>query len=101
MCLQCGATQDGSAAGATIYSKTILAVYDLGVLGVSNTFIWRCPSRHILDLYNRHVSAKHLDVGLGTGYFLDKCSFPSANPAITLLDLNTNSQDAASQRIRR
>lgn len=65
-------TDETIAAGAAVYSKPFLSVYDLYVLGFSNTFVWHCPARLILDFYNEHISRKHLDVGVGTGYFLDK-----------------------------
>jgi hypothetical protein len=92
---------DDAAAGAAIYSRPFLAVYDLYVLGFSNRFIWQCPSRLILDFYNQHVSGKHLDVGVGTGYFLDKCTFPVPNPTIALVDLNENSLHVTAKRLRR
>lgn len=87
--------------GAAIYSKYVLSVYDLFVLGFSNRFAWRCPSRLILDFYNAHVSARHLDIGVGTGYFLDKCVFPKPDPLIALADLNPNSLEKTAKRLRR
>ncbi len=92
---------DDAAAGAAIYSRTLLSVYDVFVLGFSNRFVWQCPSRLILDFYNAHVSAKHLDVGVGTGYFLDKCTFPTRHPTIVLADLNPNSLRVTSKRLQR
>lgn len=89
------------AAGAAIYSKSVLSIYDLFVLGFSNRFAWRCPSRLILDFYNEHVSGRHLDLGVGTGYFLDKCTFPTPHPHIALADLNPNSLEMAAKRLRR
>jgi hypothetical protein len=94
-------TDDVGAAGATIYSKPLLSVYDLYVLGFSNTFVWQCPSRLILDLYNAHVSGKHLDVGVGTGYFLDKCKFPTQRPTLVLADINTNCLQTTAKRLQR
>lgn len=94
-------TSRDAAAGAAVYSKPVLSVYDLFVLGFSNRFAWKCPSRRILDFYNEHVSADHLDVGVGTGYFLDKCRFPSPTPAIALADLNPNSLQRTAKRLRR
>lgn len=88
-------------AGQAIYSPTTLAVYDLVVLGISNPLIWRCPTRRILALYDQHVTDDHLDVGVGTGWYLDRCRFPSATPRVGLLDLNRSSLDAASRRIGR
>jgi SAM-dependent methyltransferase len=88
-------------AGAAIYTKPLLSVYDLGVLKLSNQFVWRCPSRLILDFYNENISANHLDVGVGTGYFLDKCRFPSSEPRLALVDLNPNSLAMTAQRLHR
>jgi len=90
-----------AAAGAAVYSKPVLSVYDLYVLGFSNTFVWQCPSRLILDFYNAHISAKHLDVGVGTGFFLDKCQFPVAHPTLALVDLNPNSLQMTAKRLQR
>ena len=88
-------------AGAAIYTRQTLAAYDFVVLKVSNSLAWQCPSELILDFYNQHISANHLDVGVGTGYFLDKCRFPSAVPNIHLLDLNPHSLEATANRLRR
>jgi len=86
--------------GAAAYTPATLALYDLLVLGSSSSLVWNCPSALILDLYDQHVSAKHLDVGVGTGYFMDRCRFP-ASPTIALLDLNPNSLEKAAGRLRR
>jgi 2-polyprenyl-3-methyl-5-hydroxy-6-metoxy-1,4-benzoquinol methylase len=43
----------------------------------------------------------HLDVGVGTGYLLDSCRFPSQAPRVSLMDLNQNTLDFASDRIAR
>ena len=79
----------------------VLRTYDWIVLGLSNRFLWRCPTAELLRLYDRNVSERHLDVGVGTGYFLDKSRWSVAKPAITLLDLNPNCLTTASRRIRR
>jgi SAM-dependent methyltransferase len=88
-------------AGQRVYTPFTLRVYDLLVLGFSNRFVWRCRSSKMLRRYDSHVGARHLDVGVGTGWFLDHCTWPVESPKITLLDLNENSLSAASNRIRR
>ena len=88
-------------AGQAVYTPKLLSIYDLLVLGVSNRLIWRCPTPLQLEHYHRHVSANHLDVGVGTGYFLDHCRFPSLTPRIGLMDLNPNSLTFTAQRIAR
>jgi SAM-dependent methyltransferase len=95
------AQQDASAAGQAVYSPLVLSVYDILVLGISNRFLWRCPTPGLVDLYNRNLGARHLDIGVGTGYFLDHAKWPVAKPDITLLDLNSNSLAAAARRIAR
>ena len=87
--------------GQADYTPALLRVYDVLVLGLANRVLWRCPKRRILDLYNENVSASHLDVGPGTGYFLDRCRFPDPHPQITLLDLNANALRFAARRIER
>lgn len=71
------------------------------VLGVSNRWIWKCPTPRLLAHYHKNVSANHLDVGVGTGFFLDKCPYPSPKPRIALMDLNQCALDFAARRIAR
>jgi SAM-dependent methyltransferase len=93
--------KDSPAAGHAVYSPAVLGVYDWFVLGFSNHLIWRCPTAALRRLYDRNVAGRHIDIGVGTGYFLDKARWPTANPSITLVDLNPNSLAAAFRRIRR
>jgi SAM-dependent methyltransferase len=89
------------AAGAAVYEPFVLRFYDWWVLGVSNRFAWECPTDRLVAHYDRHVSDNHLDVGVGTGFFLDRCRFPSTHPRLTLLDLNANSLRHAAARVAR
>jgi SAM-dependent methyltransferase len=84
-----------------VYTPFVLRTYDVVVLGFSNRFAWRCPSLVMLERYDRHAGARHLDVGVGTGWYLDRCAWPVERPEITLLDLNENSLAVAARRIRR
>jgi hypothetical protein len=88
-------------AGQAVYSKGTLAVYDWVVLGISNRFIWKCPTSRLEAHYNKHLSANHLDVGVGTGYFLDRCRWPSATPRVALMDLNPEALAFTARRIAR
>ena len=96
-----GATPEQVDAGHAFYTRRSLAVYDVAILGFFSRVAWRCPARRILQHYDEHVSPNHLDVGVGTGYFLDKCSFSSPAPRIALMDLNTDCLAAAERRIAR
>lgn len=85
--------------GAAIYSKRVLRMYDIWVLGFSNRFAWRCPTRSVLlPFFAENLSANHLDVGVGSGFY-PAHSTVHPGQKMTLLDLNENSLQAASQRI--
>ncbi|GLZ37781.1 class I SAM-dependent methyltransferase [Actinokineospora sp. NBRC 105648] len=89
-------------AGAAVYSKRpILAAYDLWVLGFVCSRVWHCPNVHMRRLYDRNVDARHLDLGPGTGFFLDKARFPGGDPALVLLDLNADALRRTGARLAR
>jgi 2-polyprenyl-3-methyl-5-hydroxy-6-metoxy-1,4-benzoquinol methylase len=94
-------TPDRVEAGQSIYTKQTLNAYDFVVLGVSNRLFWQCPTQRLVAHYNKNLSGNHLDVGVGTGYFLDRCQFPSSTPRIALMDINSNALKFAAQRIMR
>jgi SAM-dependent methyltransferase len=88
-------------AGQAVYSKRLLSVYDLTVLGFSNRLIWNSSTQRVLELYDAYVTGNHLDVGVGTGYFLDHCRTLPQAARIALVDLNQNSLDFTARRIFR
>jgi len=88
-------------AGAKGYTRLGLALYDPLVLGLNTNYTWKCPNRRIVELYDEHVSCNHLDVGVGTGYFLDRCRFPPGQIRLGLMDLNPNCIEKAAQRLAR
>ncbi len=87
--------------GQAVYSKSVLALYDLWVLGISNRFIWRCPTAIQLEHFNNNVTSNHLDIGVGTGYFLEHCRFPTESVRLGLMDLNQNSLKVAGKRLKK
>ncbi|MGY3572777.1 class I SAM-dependent methyltransferase [Vibrio paucivorans] len=84
--------------GQAIYSKKVLSIYDFWVLGVSNHYFWKCPTRNISNHFLDYVSHNHLDVGVGTGYYL-KNYLPQTTRRIALLDMNRNSLSEAEKAI--
>jgi 2-polyprenyl-3-methyl-5-hydroxy-6-metoxy-1,4-benzoquinol methylase len=90
-------------AGHAFYTRRSLAVYDLAILGYFSRLAWRCPARRIVAHYDEHVSANHLDVGVGTGYFLDRCQYPASRDGVrlALLDANSTCLDVAAERVAR
>ena len=87
--------------GAAAYNPWLLSIYDWLILGVFSTFVWRCPTvGTLLPFFRENISKTHLDVGVGTGYFLQNSSL-SDDASITILDLNQNSLDVAKARLNR
>lgn len=81
-----------------IYTPFMLSVYDVLVHGLSNRFAWRCPTRRLLDLYRAHLSADHLEAGVGTGFFVDHAR-RAAFDRLILLDINRHCLDRAGSRL--
>lgn len=77
-------------AGVNLYSKAFLAVYDLILHNITTYLAWQCPTREVLAHFREHVGANHLDVGVGTGFFLQRCLAPPERQRVGLLDLNRN-----------
>ncbi|KAH8764142.1 hypothetical protein F5883DRAFT_422156 [Diaporthe sp. PMI_573] len=108
-------------AGAAVYSPLFLnLVYDRLVLGLYCSYVWRCPSKILQNLYNTlvgepqtstkdHASSvgsispavgkRILDVGVGTGYFLASTPLPEST-SVTLFDLNPACLEAAVLRCK-
>jgi SAM-dependent methyltransferase len=89
---------DPAYAGQAEYTPFFLRIYDPVILGFFTRVMWRCPPSRLIEGYRRHIRPKHLDVGPGTGYFLDRAGLPDGSP-VTLLDPNPNVLDHASRRL--
>jgi SAM-dependent methyltransferase len=86
--------------GQSDYTRPLLKVYDRVVLGFVAWFVWRCPTARLVEGYRQHIRDGHLDVGPGTGYFLDQSGLPDGS-RVTILDPNRNVLDHASRRLGR
>jgi SAM-dependent methyltransferase len=86
--------------GQSDYTRLLLDLYDPVVLGFVSWFVWHCPIDPVLEGYQRHIRDGHLDVGPGTGYFIDKSGLPDGS-RVTLVDPNRNVLDHAARRLRR
>ena len=84
--------------GQAGYNPFLLAIYDPWVLGFMARAVWRCPTPPVVDRYRHHLGHRHLDVGPGTGYFLDKAGLPP-EAEVTLLDPNPNVLAHVSRRL--
>jgi hypothetical protein len=86
--------------GRSIYTSGFLTAYD-PMLRVTCPLVWHCPRQAMVDLYCNNAGMRHLDIGPGTGYFLDKCNFPGPEPSIALVDNSMAVLDRVTSRIAR
>jgi SAM-dependent methyltransferase len=91
---------DPAYAGQSEYTPLFLRLYDPIILGFFARVIWHCPAGRMVEGYRRHIRPGHVDIGPGTGYFLDRSGLPDDTP-VTLLDPNPNVLEHASRRLRR
>ena len=90
-------TQDG----VRIYRPALLSIYDLLIMKVLTPYVWRCHERHFAKLYRDEMSRNHADIGVGTGYFLDRCAYQPGEVRIGLFDLKQHCLDYTARRIAR
>jgi SAM-dependent methyltransferase len=97
-----GSDPDAAAVAAAhaVYTPAMLRVYDTLVHGLSNRFAWRCPTERLLSLYRHNLSRRHLEAGVGTGFFIDRAN-PSRFDYLALLDINGNCLARSAQRLDR
>jgi ubiquinone/menaquinone biosynthesis C-methylase UbiE len=88
--------------GQKVYNPWVLRIYDFYVVFLSNKFVWGCSANKQLAQYKELISENHLDVGVGSGYYLSKTlnNNQSSHIKITLMDLNQNSLHFAAKRIK-
>jgi len=90
-------TQDG----VRIYRPLLLSIYDFLIMRVLTPHVWRCPAYHYTDLYRNFMSRNHADIGVGTGYVLDRCAYEPGEVRIALFDLQKNCLEYTARRIAR
>lgn len=91
--------QEDIKCGQAIYTKKSLPLYDLIVTKLSNQFAWRCSRKILINFFKDNTSKNHLDIGVGTGYFLQKLHLTPGNQRIGLLDLNEDCLDYTKKKL--
>jgi hypothetical protein len=69
--------------GVAIYNRRVLRLYDLVVVHLSNSLVWRCSRHRQLAQYEANLGARHLDVGPGTGWYLAHAKASFTTPTTT------------------
>ena len=86
--------------GQADYSPGFLRLYDGLVLGLFVRLFWRISTPEHVAFYREHIRPNHLDVGPGTGYFLERAGLPDGS-RVTILDPNPNVLRHAARRLER
>jgi SAM-dependent methyltransferase len=86
--------------GQADYSPLLLKLYDPIVLGVVAGLVWRVPGEPLIENYRRNIRDRHLDVGPGTGYCIERSGLPDGS-SVTLLDPNPNVLQHATRKLGR
>jgi len=84
--------------GQAGYNPLMLAIYDPWVLGFMSRAVWKVPIPPGIEGYRALMGPRHLDVGPGTGYFIEKAA-PPPGTKITLLDPNRHVLHRAGKRL--
>ncbi len=90
---------DPAYAGQRDYTRLLLNLYDPLVLGPIARYVWRCPTPVLVERYRKRIASPHLDVGPGTGYFLERSGL-RAGARVTIVDPNTNVLRHVTRRLR-
>jgi hypothetical protein len=95
-----------SADSIKAYTRLGLHVYDPLIVNLVAPRVWDCSPDALVEHYRAHVTSNHADIGVGTGFFLDRCGFDSPSPdspppRIALIDLQANCLAHAARRLAR
>ena len=84
--------------GQAGYNPVMLAIYDVWVLSFMSRAVLHVPIPPFVENYRAHIGRRHLDVGPGTGYFIEHAA-PPEGTRITLLDPNPHVLRRAGKRL--
>ncbi len=87
--------------GIKAYTPLGLRLYDPLIVGLLARHVWKCSAEAFLGHYRRHISVNHADIGVGTGYCLDRCGFGTPAPRIALIDLQPRCLEFTARRLAR
>ena len=87
--------------GQRFFSFMSHRLYDLGLYSFVTEAVWRCKTERLVDHYVANVSSRHLEVGVGTGYFLARTLSSEHCDRLVLADLNARCLAKAGARLAR
>lgn len=82
------------------FNKLSLFFYDAILYGVLSKYAWGSSTERLDAHYARYACANHLEVGVGTGFLLDRVAFPAAT-RLALMDLSPACLAATRRKLAR
>ena len=84
------ATDNGRSSrwGQFFFTTMSHRLYDAGLYGFVTRYLWRCSTERLLDNYVENISRNHLEIGVGSGFFLERTLCSDYLRRLVLLDLN-------------
>jgi hypothetical protein len=82
------------------FNKVSLFFYDVLLYGVISKYAWGASIARLDAHYASYASANHLEVGVGTGFLLNRVRFPHL-PRLALMDLSAPCLAKTAYKVRR
>jgi len=96
--------QRSSRRGQWFFSVMSHRLYEIGLYRFVTTWLWECPTALLLDNYRENTSQNHLEVGVGSGFFLRQTLKPAGDRGslqrLVLVDLNARCLAKSAERLR-
>jgi hypothetical protein len=83
------------------FNKGTLLVYDFVLYGVISKYGWGCSIERLDSHYRNHLSSNHLEVGVGTGFLLNRAVFDLPHPRVALMDLSAACIETTARKVSR
>jgi SAM-dependent methyltransferase len=83
------------------FNKLTLPFYDFVLYGLVSHHAWGMPVAKLDAHYQRYTRLNHLEVGVGTGYLLDRVEFPAKPTRLALMDLSEPCLERTARRVAR
>jgi len=74
-------------------------MYDRLVPGVLNPRVWHCPTGQLIEHYRQNCRAVHVDLGSGTGFFLEQIVGDREFDRLVLVDARSSCLRHAARRL--
>lgn len=81
------------------FNKSSLKFYDVLLYGVISRFAWGAKLSNLDDFYGRHISANHLEVGVGTGFLLRRALSQRKHDRLAFMDLSEACLERSQKRL--